>query len=149
MPPKDLIEQFCQQNSQHKIRFKIQRTNQNASNQRSILLSRKCIKWSGPGSNQVISNIIDSLFTLVVTLCIVDQYNVLEWWRLTIMDSITVQMVSSFTGFYQKICFSLHLCWILTRQIGDQGKFYATQLLQTFWLDPKYFQPIKMLEKIV
>ena len=30
-----------------------------------------------------------------------------------------------------------------------QSKFYAMQFLQTFWLDPKYFQPIKMLEKIV
>ena len=29
-----------------------------------------------------------------------------------------------------------------------QRKFYATQFLQPFWLDPKYFQPIKMLEKI-
>ena len=28
-----------------------------------------------------------------------------------------------------------------------QGKFYATQFLQAFWLDPKYFQPIKMFEK--
>ena len=27
-------------------------------------------------------------------------------------------------------------------------KFYAMQFLQAFWLDPKYFQPIKMLEKI-
>ena len=29
-----------------------------------------------------------------------------------------------------------------------QHKFYAMQFLQAFWLDPKYFQPIKMLEKL-
>ena len=29
-----------------------------------------------------------------------------------------------------------------------QHKFYAMQFFQAFWLDPLYFHPIKMLEKI-
>ena len=27
-------------------------------------------------------------------------------------------------------------------------KFYSTEFFQAFWLDPKYFQPIKILEKL-